>query len=268
MKIDPTTQHFKARIEKPDFTRTLAEPVGIPANRNPVPRLGVSGNISPLPFSYEKYARTIEDSSLENHVFFLDTCFLKRDEIPQCFWDAIFQRTICITSLVDYELRHWQANATINKEFRDLYLDAKANPNSAIRFLAAPTSDSVEDKATRHYATLLSLRKRIFTIVRSQLTSEKGAEPTDTEVQARVHKLVRDRGMQLASKGQKDAGKQNFLADELLIVQAFVFAITNGRDECAVVYCQVNLPPLGFKPGLAALTKSCCSSRRVLRLRR
>ena len=99
-----------------------------------------------------------------------------------------------------------------------------------IEFVAKPDTDSPLDVAIRHYAGLLGLRKKAFAYVRADLVKRKGTPPTDDEVKSRVQKLVKERGMLIASKGVKDAAKPNFLADEYLVVQAFAYALTTGND--------------------------------------
>ena len=229
MKIDSTTRFLNQRRKNPDYVRSLVEPSNTPVNRTPVPRLCFSAFSEPLPFSYEGYAKTITDSSLEDHAFFLDTCFVKK-EVPQDFWDALSQRTICITDWIDFELSEWKAAPRLNKGFHAAYMNAHQNGDSQFQFLPKPDSGLPLDVAIRHYAGLLGLRKSAFSRIRDDLTKRNGTPPSDDEVKSRVQKLVKERGMLIASKGEKDAAKPNFLADEYLVVQAFAYALTTGRD--------------------------------------
>lgn len=237
VKIDPTTQYLNKRKEKPDYVRSLLEPTDTPPNRHPVPRLCLSSFSKPLPFSYEGYARTISESSLNDHAFFLDTCFVRK-EAPQEFWDAIFKRTICITDWIDFELGQcpWKSNPSKNLCFHARYMKAKEIGDDGIQFLLKPDSDSPIDIAIRHYAGLLGLRKRIFQIIRDQLESQSDKSPSEDEVHARVQAIVKERGMQIATKGNKNASKSNSMADEYLIVQAFAYALSTGRDVTVLTW--------------------------------
>ncbi|MGB7324038.1 MAG: hypothetical protein WBD31_04150, partial [Rubripirellula sp.] len=228
-KPDPTTKFINDNHRKPDFIRTQVARNDAPPSRVNVPRLAITGCREPLPFSFEGLANRARTSALTNHAFFLDTCFVKK-EVPESCWDALLSKTVCITPWIDFELREWREDPRINGYFHQAYQDGKSGKNPQLLFLPEQHDDEEIASVISHYVSLLCFRKDIFQTMRERIKSETGKEPSDDDVHAQVQSLVRERGMKIASKGRADREKPNFSADEDLIVRAFVFALTTGRD--------------------------------------
>lgn len=228
-KLDPTTRYLNESRKRPDYVRTQVNPNDAPPHRINVPRLTYSGFRTPLPFRFEDLADLAYNSALPNHVYFLDTCFVKK-EVPQQCWDALLSKTICITSWIDYELREWRRDPRINCSFHAAYEKGRTGKEPRLLFLPSHNDDPDIASAISHYVSLLIFRKDIFRSTRDQLKSDTGQEPSEEQVHKVVQKLVRERGMTIAAKGRADVEKPNFTADEDLVVRAFVFALTTGRD--------------------------------------
>jgi hypothetical protein len=169
-------------------------------------------------------------SALPNHTYFLDTCFLVKEEIPVAFWKTLRQFNICIVPLIAYELEPRMKSTDRNVEIFHELSAAKANSTAGIQFLPNLDLSSECDKGAMHYIKLLALRKQIFEIAAQQHKLDFGTDPSPEELRQFVQGLVSDRGMTLAKKGQTDSTKQNFVADESLLVRAFLYALTYGCD--------------------------------------
>lgn len=228
-KIDTTTSFINNIQHKPDFVRIVVSPNDAPPHRINVPRLSLSGFSKPLAFSFASLADLAITSALPNHAFFVDTCFVKK-EVPQECWNALLTKTLCVTPMIDYELRQWQHNPMVNLGFHSRYKKAQVGNDDQIVFLPTEYDDVELTRAVTHYVSLLAFRKDIFRTMRDKLINDTGTEPSEESIHSEVQKLVRERGMTIASKGRVDSAKPNFTADEDLIVRAFVFALTTGRD--------------------------------------
>ncbi len=228
-KLDPTTRYVNENQKRPDFVRTRVNANDAPPNRDSVARLTYRGFRKPLPFRFQDLANRAVNSALPNHAYFLDTCFVKK-EVPQQCWDALLSKTICITPWIDYELREWRRDPRINCSFHAAYEQGRSDQDQRFVFLSPQTDDPDLASAISHYVSLLCFRKDIFRSMRDQLKADTGQQPSDDQVHREVQKLVRERGMTIATKGRDDEEKPNFTADEDLIVRAFVFALTTGRD--------------------------------------
>lgn len=228
MKLDPTTAHITNPKQR-DYVRTTIEPFDAPPGRRWAPRLCLSGLGKPIRFEYELLANQARESALASHVFFVDTCFAKK-HVPQDCWDALLTRTVCVTSWINYELKQWKDEPSINRSFRDAVVAAEQGKQSSVLHLADDFFCPDIERAIQHYIKLLCVRKELMHRVYLQLLNETGSAPSPEEVHRRVQSTVRDRGMRLVSKGSKSMDKANFAADEDLVVRAFAFALTTGRD--------------------------------------
>lgn len=225
----PTTEYIRGRAANPDCVKNVLPPSNTPANRQAVSRLSFSGGEN-FEWNYDRYAKNIALSALPNHTFFLDTCFLVKEEVPVAFWKTLRQFNICIVPLIAYELEPRMDSTERNVDIFHELSAAKVNSTPGIQFLPNLDLASECDKGAMHYIRLLALRKQIFEIAAQQHKFDFGTDPSPEELRRFVQSLVSDRGMTLAKKGQTDSTKPNFVADESLLVRAFLYALTHGCD--------------------------------------
>lgn len=226
-KIDQTSRYISQNLH--DYVEARINPNDAPPHRVSVPRLSYSSTSTPIKFSFDELAESVEKSSLSTHVFFLDTCFVK-SFVPQRCWEALVSRTIGITHWINYELEEWRRNPQINHFFHKAYMDSLRSKDDRFTFLPEREADPHLESGISHYIALLCQRKKIFQRVREHLKMTLGIEPSDQAVHSEIQRLVKERGMTLANKGQKDIQKPNFSADEDLVVRALAFALTTGRE--------------------------------------
>ncbi len=189
-----------------------------------MPRLALSGNVEPIPFTYDEYADIVNQSCLDGHVFFLDTCFVTGHEVSDQLWDAFLGKKLVFPKIIQTELEPWAANPRKNLRFHDAYVKAVSHGHPAFDFTSFEVG-SDEWRGIVHYVLLLGLRKQVYDLV-----SKISPGLSEVALQQEVQKLVQDRGMTLAKKGLLDRDKVNFLADEVLIVRAFEYALRTGND--------------------------------------
>ena len=99
--------------------------------------------------------------------------------------------------------------------------------------------------AAEYYARLLAVRKQALAIVRNDLQVQ-GKSLSEAEVLRECQKVVRDRGLTLAAKGDEDAENPNVFNDERQLVRAFFHALTSGQ-ETAVLTRDTDLVEQLFK---------------------
>ena len=231
-KSDPTLNYLKQlRADKFRFDLDTDD---TPSNRRRVGRLSWDANTFPSECSDQQFAQTIEKSSLEDSQFYLDTCFVTGREIDPSLWVALLRKSIVITIDTWDELKPWLRNPFVNKEFRDLLLEAIEVGHPAIRFESPPNPNRQLEFAVRYYVQLLAFRKRAFDLARANLRRDLQREPTEAKVETLTQRMVQDRGWQIASKGRTEKGKPNFFTDETVLVRAIVSAISTGRETAVL----------------------------------
>lgn len=223
-----TIEFLKSR--RPDSVHAVVQPHDTPKHRTPVPRLawlfpGERGRTDD-----EHLATVLEQGSLPDGQFVLDTGFLTGGDVTQRLWEVLFGRRILIPPLVWMELQPWLETPFRNQFIRDQLVLAKENGHANIDFLQPLDETSELDLGIWYYIRLLSFRKMIFPYVEAQLRESLQRAPTSNEVDFRVRRLVQDRGWQLAVKGKDDFEKPNFLADEATVVRAVTLALATGRE--------------------------------------
>lgn len=216
------------------FERTRPDAVipafaGVPADdRKPINRLFWTRTEAPTDWS--ELAKTISDSPTPDAAFILDSSFLDRHEIPSEVWDSLMSRKIFFTPGIWTELEPWRNTPFAHSSFRDSVLAAFASGDEMISLLTDVDWDEPIKKSAAYYVSLLAARKLIGHHVIAEFVAEKGREPTPDELLAICQTRVRDRGIFLAQKGLDDYRKENFLADEELVVFAVFHAILTGRE--------------------------------------
>jgi hypothetical protein len=170
------------------------------------------------------------DSTQPDAVFFLDTSFLHRHEIPAEVFDALLSRKVIITPPIWGELGDWIENPFANARFRDALVDAMKNGSPSVIF-ANPLdwSDDIRE-SIRYYIFLLLARKLVGPSLRKGYTNKDGRELSPQELIAVIQSRVGDRGTVLAKKGLAEYAKPNLSADEDLVVTAVAYAITTGHE--------------------------------------
>jgi hypothetical protein len=215
---------------RPDNFRYELDLGDTPPNRQRVGRLSWSQFHLPTECSDQQFAEIIENSALDDAQFYLDTCFITGREIDPSLWVTLLRKSIVITIDTWQELKPWLKTPFVNKDFRDLLLEAIEVGHPGIRFESPPDPEGELEFTVRYYVQLLAFRKRAFDLARANLERELQREPTEAEVEKQAQRMVQDRGWQLATKGHKEKGKANFLTDETVLVRAIISAISTGRE--------------------------------------
>ncbi len=226
-KRNVTLQYFDRPFGL-DGTHDVLGPSETPENRQPIMRLGWSQDEAHI--DWNSLAQMIEQSSLSDAKFFMDSSFFDRQEIPWKVWEALLTRQIVFTPLVWSELEDWRNRPFANEPIRDALLKLIDAGDSRVEILDTTAWPSNIRENARRYIELLGCRKLIGIGVAQQLRKKRGEEPSHDDVSRELQKIVRDRGIVLARKGLADAEKPNFLADEQLVVCAIVNAILSGRE--------------------------------------
>jgi hypothetical protein len=163
-------------------------------------------------------------------IFFLDSSFLHRHQIPDEVFDALLSRRIAVTQMVWAELHDWVRNPFANRNFRDVLVSANERGHSSVLFLNPNDwPDDIRESA-HYYVSLLSIRKVFGLLLKEDYANKHGREMPDEELISTLQSAVGDRGVILARKGLLDYGKANFTADEDLVVAAATHAILTGEE--------------------------------------
>lgn len=223
-----TIEFLKNR--RPHSVHAIVQPHDTPEHRAPVPRLawhfpGERGRTDD-----EHLAAVLEQGSLSDGQFVLDTGFLTGGDVTQRLWEVLLGRRILIPPLVWMELQPWLETPFRNQFIRDQLVLAKERGHANVDFLQPLDETSELDLGIWYYVRLLGFRKMIFPYVEAKLRESLQRAPTSNEVDFRVRQLVQDRGWQLAVKGKDDSEKPNFLADESTVVRAVTMALATGRE--------------------------------------
>jgi hypothetical protein len=180
--------------------------------------------------SWDSFSRDRICSTPSDAVFFIDTSFLYRREIPQVVFDALLSRTVVITPLIWDELQDWLANPFANRRFRDVLSDARTAGSPSVIFLESNSWCEDICQSVRYYVSLLMARKHIGLSLRESFLSATGSELSNESLLSQLQRRVGDRGVVLATKGVKDHEKRNYSADEDLVVSAVTYAIVTGIE--------------------------------------
>ncbi|MEQ8785090.1 MAG: hypothetical protein RIC55_02285 [Pirellulaceae bacterium] len=202
-------------------------PAGIPEHRQAVPRLGGCANEGPA--DWHSFAETLKRSALPEAVFFLDASFLGRHELPEEIYEVLLSRRIAITPLVWRELQDWDWSA--HRRLRDVLVSAKKDGHPSVMFLEPEIWEAPVQSAAKYYTQLLGTRKLAGHILRANFHEKHSRDPTDDELTTLIQKAARDRGHLLAKKGLVDVNKENFYADEELVVLAFFHGVMTGHES-------------------------------------
>ncbi len=136
----------------------------------------------------------------------------------------VIGKKLVFPKIIQTELEPWAANPRKNLRFQHAYVKAASQGHPAFDLTSFEVGTD-EWRGVVHYALLLGLRKQVY-----ELVSNSSPGLSDDELHQEVQRLVQDRGMTLARKGLLDREKVNFLADEVLIVRAFEYALRTGND--------------------------------------
>jgi hypothetical protein len=254
----PTGRYFAKT--KP-FDRKLAPSPSRPAppGMQRISRLGFNGLfLGKQEWSCYDLARTLEQRTFGNTIFFPDTGFFTTAMVPRV-WDSLCSRTVALVPGVLGELQGWLADPYQNQEFAAVVrkaIEMQGNPPNQgaakVRWGCRDYLDSLEwqpyafglfsgaDRfgsfAFHHYRDLLLVRKLVGAKVAGDLKTVLGRDPTDEEVRVAVRKRVGLRGERIAFKGWKDYSKRNYSTDEELVVTAVLTAIVTGRETLILTW--------------------------------
>ncbi|MEQ8790830.1 MAG: hypothetical protein RIC55_31325 [Pirellulaceae bacterium] len=228
MAKDKTLSFFDQR--KPDGVEHLL-PI-VPTNPALLPFHQLSWDRQEGPISWDSFAGDFVSDTPPETVFFLDTSFLHRKEIPEAVFEALLSRKVAVTPLVWGELGDWLEKPFANAAFRDVLTDAREQSTTSSVIFPQPGewSNGIYE-SVRYYMSLLSLRKYIGPSFREAMTKD-GEPPATASLTSRIQRSVGNRGTELARKGLSEYEKPNFLADEELVVAAVTYAIVNGCECC------------------------------------
>ena len=234
-KTNVTLNYF-ASGKRSDGTvcRLGPAPGEIPENRQAVSRLGCCGN--EFITDWELFAKSIRDSALPDAMFFLDSSFVGRRDVPRTVWDSILSRELIITPLVWQEMHDWVENPFANKWLRDVLVAAKRDGHDSIVFLETDSWTTDIKASARYYVELLLARKLIGHAEAKEFRRKYGRDPDSEELTQILQRKVHDRGLLLAKKGLDDNSKPNFATDEQLVVAATFQAILSGREATILTF--------------------------------
>lgn len=227
MKLGPGLKQLNVNQANPDFVaHSLQREIAPPFGRQPVSPFSISRPPGPIDFSFAEYAKSLRQQCLEGHSFFIDTGMLDWIEIDECLWEVLLSKKVFLTYGIQKEL---SASRRKNQKFWQA-VDAN-HPN--IVLLAKRGLGTGAELGIEYFIRLLGIRKQVFEIVETQLKHE--GKSTDLNcIRSEVQKLVGERGMRLASKGNEDRNKRNLMYDEEMLVVAFSHALMTGNDTTII----------------------------------
>lgn len=199
-----------------------------PGNRVPIHRLSWSRNERQI--NWSDLARTITESALPDAAFVLDSSFLDRHEIPNDVFAALTSRRVLFTPQVWTELTPWLTTPFAHRSFREEVIRATKDSSKSISLLAGEEWAEAIRSTSSYYISMLSTRKLIGHQVINEFIAVNHRDPNREELESILKSRFRDRGLVLAQKGLVDHQKDNFLADEELVVYSVVHAILTGRE--------------------------------------
>lgn len=181
------------------------------------------------PLTYDDLAKTI-DRLPEGTLFVLDNCFIPRHEIDRCVWDALLKKRIVISPFVWKELQDWLTTPFSNKHVTKLFREAEGKNDSPIILDHETHWPPGCQFARTYYVTLLSSRKQRSHSLVDSFKTTFGRSPTTRELDNLWQRSGKERDFQLLRKGYDDFGKDNYFADEDVVVTAAMTAFVIGRD--------------------------------------
>lgn len=244
----PVARHINK--SKPLVNEVVSKPKLIPGSNVPMLRLSIGVMTGKEQRSIRELYEYINYGDISPRFVFPDTGFITAP-VQQQFWELGKHRVISLPELIVAELSGW-----LTTPYNNAYLHSwlpraieKCRSSEALvdspfrgadvlglicnRFhpfhVAIQIRSEMLGYGYEHYVNLLSVRKRLGIRVGNQLTEELGREPTDSELKCRLHQDFDARSLPIAFKGWKDRGKRNFMADEELVVSAFITAIMTGQ---------------------------------------
>ncbi|MBN1590842.1 MAG: hypothetical protein JW888_15120 [Pirellulales bacterium] len=226
MRRDSTLSFFRQR--PPDGLEHVMPVAPAAANRRLMKELRFIAHEGPT--TWADFAKEHIHSTPLDTVFFLDSSFLHRREIPVEIFDALLSRKIAITSLIWGEMQDWIADPFANASFRDVLVNAKRKGSSSVLFLDPEEWPAEICETVRYYVSLLSARKYLARHLRREYAEKHETELSIEKLTSIIQSSVGDRGFVLAKKGLRDYGKPNFSADEDLVVAGVTHAILTGHE--------------------------------------
>jgi len=179
--------------------------------------------------SYSELAAIIDRQS-RHTIFVLDNSFIGRHEIDQPVWDALFNKRVAIPYFVWQELQEWLNKPFANADAAKQIQQAVGCSSSHIILDHETPFPSDYMKARQYYVTLLSSRKQRSLNLVEKFSAEYGRLPDAVEMNRLFQRAGNDRDFHLLRKGYNEYKKQNFFADEDVVVFAVMIAIIAGCE--------------------------------------
>lgn len=183
------------------------------------------------PISYPELAKIIERQP-QHTLFVLDSSFIGRHEIEQCLWDALFEKRVVIPYFVWHELQEVLQTPFANEDAAQRIRQAQDRKSDRIILDHETPVPAEYLKAREYYMTLLSSRKQRSISLVEEFRKKHGRLPDKVEMDTLFQHAGADRDFHLLHKGYSEYRKQNFFADEDVVVLAAMVATVGG---CATV---------------------------------
>jgi hypothetical protein len=228
-KQTPVGRHIAG--QEPDFVSYARppRPHEIPEGRCPISRLAMLPS-GPVQFSPDLLAKQILASPRDT-VFFVDANIFFNDSHAPA-WDALLQRRVAVTPRVLGELtQSWTTKPSANKHIHRVvteWLDKKTSP--VFELFTLNPQDPIVSGFFPYYMRLLVVRKRLWGIAEEQLRGVLGQAPSESQIHGYLCKHFGQRGQVLAKKGRTGTGDPAPVADEEMVLLAFVHALCCGTE--------------------------------------
>jgi hypothetical protein len=198
----------------------------VPEHREPFPPLSWHIDHEKRDATAEGIARQLDLAVMPHTLFFIDTNFYS-NPVDDAIWYALAKRDVVIPPLIRMELQPWIDKGTTNDAMRRRVRAAVNSGGQRIHF--DDIDEVLKAHAYSYYETLLALRRVEGRGIALKMSQELGREPTNDEFSRVAQPKLGDRGQRIARKGWKEWGKSNYLADEQLVIMAFLTALLSGN---------------------------------------
>jgi hypothetical protein len=149
-------------------------------------------------------------------------------------WEALFDRSggVTIIPSIAREIAPW-----VVAQPQHCAAQAVRLLDPSIDLWTSDLPTSVDRDVFLYYVSLLSLRKKVHSLVKIQIAERRRTDEAavhEPHIWESVQQQFGERGMMLAKKGQARVGSENRFTDEKLVVAALLHGITTGRPVCII----------------------------------
>lgn len=235
-----TNRYFESKT--PAFVKTTQH---FNINGRYFSRLSFGDSEARLDLPTWELAHRIRHVLPKNAIFFPDTNFFSRP-MGRIVWDALFEKRLAITPMILQEMQPWLDRPHHNRHARDIIaasLGSKSgsreqllsfDPYSPIssRIIFPTLNDDFLGHGYEFYFNLLAIRR----LIGLELATELGLPATLDSMTAELQRRFGERGYLVSREVFAKGAKQNFLADEQMIVMAALTALCTGHETVILTW--------------------------------